>query len=81
MPKDGQMLCILSDGTAQRLFVGTRQVVETGVAIHAPPHGRLGDLDEIYKKVTPSELVYGEIIYAEDIIAAPTIIPANGVGE
>ena len=73
--------CFWCIGHRIKCPAGSKDVLLGGLHPNCPlipvpaPHGRLGDLDALCEKVTPSELVYGEIIYAEDIIDAPTIIP------
>ena len=82
MPKDGchHIICIYADGT-----VSTGGQVYKAVPV--PPHGRLGDLDELHKEaVRRSEKAgtYGSwynctdrVISAFDIKNAPTVIQAS----
>lgn len=48
-----------------------------------PPHGRLGDLDALFKQVTMDEHFSAlEAMYVQSLISnAPTIIPASEEGE
>lgn len=85
LPEDGchHMVCIYSDGV----------VVTNGghwIAEELPPHGRLGDLDELHKEAVRRSVKAGthdiwyncadRVICALDIKNAPTIIPADEGG-
>lgn len=52
-----------------------------GKAVPVPPHGRLVDLDELFKQVTMDEHFSAlEAMYVQSLISnAPTIIPADEV--
>ena len=87
MPKDGchHMICIYANGTVS---TGGKEYT----AIPVPPHGRLGDLDELKMKIKKEDNAYGFDSYRDGmynafqsvyqrINDAPTIIPASIEGE
>ena len=105
MPKEGFVeILIRDDGTVQqtgqsyRIYDGTNcytpYIGETPVMYKAatvPPHGRLGDLDELYNHLNEWYLTHEhgfsetEKIYIRAMLTgvkdSPTIIPANEEGE
>jgi hypothetical protein len=91
MPKEGnwRSIRIYPDGTIGRpIGFGDYALVEGAKAVPVPPHGRLGDLDELYASLekwliqnrhsmTEATRVWIRGVL-EGIAAAPTIIPAEG---
>ena len=87
MPKDGGKLymIVFSDGKACASY----KPFEWHEVVSLPPHGRLGDLDELKERATKrlyasnhgsmAEAYYASIIDLID--SAPTIIPASGGNE
>lgn len=87
MPTDGMKnIMILADGRVFQ-FSGYGNPRPLGTAISVPPHGRLGDLDELYASLekwliqnrhsmTEATRVWicGVL---EGIVAAPTVIPES----
>ena len=84
IPKDGAMIfAIRQDGMVEDVmgcFIGK--------AVPVPPHGRLGDLDELKVKIKKEDNAYGFDSYGDGMYdafqsvyqcmdAAPTIIPAS----
>lgn len=52
-------------------------------AIELPPHGRLGDLDELVKKSYEIKTCvgrYSRVVHIEDVKNAETILPADKEG-
>ena len=84
MPKEGchHMMCIYADGTVS---TGGREYT----AVPVPPHGRLGDLDELKAKIEKEDnAIYSWDLYGNGMYNAfqsvyqcidvtPTIIPAE----
>ena len=89
MPRKGEMLVIFPDGTSYVCFNGMRERLAQTTAVPVPtPHGRLGDLDELYSKMETYTENGGATGYHDDDIIlrdsalfaielAPTIIPAE----
>ncbi len=90
MPKDGtySIVHIYSDGHVSMPCWGKGMQIVSGItAVPVPPHGRLGDLDELHKEaVRRSEKARtydswynctDRVISAFDIEDAPTIIEAE----
>ena len=87
MPEDGlKNIMILADGRVFQ-FSGYGNPKPLGTAVSVPPHGRLGDLDELYASLkkwlmqnrhsmTEATRVWIRGVL-EGIAAAPTIIPAS----
>lgn len=89
MPTDDMKnIMILADGRVFQ-FSGYGNPKPLGTAVSVPPHGRLGDLDRLAKKVKnmakefPLDSIGAERyrLFAEFIKTAPTIIPASEEGE
>ena len=84
MPRIGESVTIYPDGRVVRNDTYNGGTIR-GEAVSVPPHGRLGDLDELFKEAFKrSEKREGyyncldAVISAYDIENAPTIIPASG---
>ena len=71
MPQDGchHMICIYADGTVS---TGGRKYT----AVPVPPHGRLIDADALETHEC-YDGEWEEVVYKDDIDAAPTIIDAE----
>ncbi len=76
MPKPGEVIRIYNNGEARRCPVAEQKAFEVGIAVPVPPHGRLGDLDELIKKIpVVSYEIYENIRTLLE--NAPAIIPAS----
>ena len=83
---DGSVYPVRIDGDGQPMIFQNEEIKNCAIPI--PPHGRLGDLDELHKEaVRRSEKARtydswynctDRVISAFDIESAPTIIPASG---
>lgn len=87
LPKERSLwLCIKTDGTVYNIKPGgIRTAQAVGTVIPLPEgHGKLGDLDKLYAIANERSMgIYGPVNYmcvitGDDILKAPTIIPAEG---
>lgn len=88
MPKHGMVITIYADGRVSNHFDEFCETIATAVPV--PPHGRLGDLDELEKTfredadaewnrfACPVNWADAFDDVADMIADAPTIIPAEG---
>lgn len=86
MPQKDEVITIFPDGTAHLHHLGLRLNISQSKAVPVPPHGRLGDLDELLKEVYRIYDQYDAAIISENacmnalaltIRNAPAIIPAD----
>ena len=70
-------LTIYPNGDIDELIAG--KYVTIGKAIELPPHGRLGDLDELYEheKYNVEEALFDAHEVLDDIQNAPVIVEAS----
>jgi len=102
MPKDGECIIVSSDGTVSKYKIGDVVLFGGGAynvtedVIDLPPHGRLGDLDEMAvdesEAYMSAQLKLGDDVITKSINEAvhtkivrliadtPTIIPADPEG-
>ena len=87
MPEDGlKNIMILADGRVFQ-FSGYGNPKLLGTAVSVPPHGRLGDLDELYASLKKWLMQNGHSMteatrvwihgVLEGIAATPTVIPTS----
>lgn len=85
MPTGGRILIIFPSGRVLEVSAdATQDIFRETQAFPVPPHGRLGDLDELYKEAFKrSETKDGYYDCLDPVIScytiedAPTIIPAE----
>lgn len=93
MPKPGQTVLaeIDENGDVFATYDGGRTKLSQYQAVPIPPHGRLGDLNELFKRmfvgtdgqcypdkdVDGLDHVYTFRVIKHEILSAPTIIPAE----
>ena len=88
LPKEGHWLIITHNGEVQYVDFTNPYIVIPDKAIPVSDHGRLGDLDELYKKMEHYSDNEGATEYQDDrfifrdsilfaIEVAPTVIPAE----
>lgn len=78
-------VCLATNEHIEETFAGTIEMRNRGDCplIPVPNHGRLIDADAIMKKAGYIEDSWGitEVVVADEIANAPTIIPADGGAE